>query len=122
EDLQPLKSPAEAQPGPPPGTGPGDVAVVEQDPPARRALQARDEVEHRGLARPIGPDQTGDPAGFDREAHVVQGQQAAEADRAVLNAQHCRSPSHGRAMARMGCRRFAGADPTTAAAAYPRRT
>ena len=47
-------------------------------------VDAADQVEHRGLARAIGPDQREHFARFNVKAHVVDGQHAAKAHAQIL--------------------------------------
>ena len=49
-----------------------DLALVQRQ-------RAGDQVEHRGLAGAVGPDQAQNLAGLDLEAHIVDGDKAAEA-------------------------------------------
>jgi hypothetical protein len=61
------------------------VLLLQGDHAHGRLIEAGDAVEDGGLARPVGADQGGDfaPAGLERE--VVDGHQAAEAHRQVLD-------------------------------------
>ncbi len=53
--------------------------AVERNTAAVGAVQARDDIDGRGLARAVGPDQTDDLARREAEAHVVEHHMAAEA-------------------------------------------
>jgi hypothetical protein len=68
----------------------GAIAVTSSPPstPARtRAVDARDHVEQRGLAGAVRPDDRDDSPGFTREADIVDGLQAAEADAQAFDGQ-----------------------------------
>ena len=58
----------------------GDVPAVEQHLALVRAQKTRQQSEQRGLARAVGTDQRADAAGWHRQADVLHGLQAAEAD------------------------------------------
>ena len=58
---------------------PGDVAALEPDAPAIGAQGARDQVEERGLAGAVRPHDAEQLAGLEREADVVDREDAAEA-------------------------------------------
>ena len=60
-----------------------DVLALEDDRAARRVVDPADQVEHRRLARAVGPDDREDLALADVEADIVDGADAAEADREV---------------------------------------
>ena len=62
EQLEPLERARDPEPGPLVRVEPAHVAAVEQDPARRRREHAGDDVEQRGLARAVGPDQAGDLA------------------------------------------------------------
>src|SRR5471030_469030 len=51
----------------------------------RRLVKTRDAVEHRGLARAVGPDERGDLAAPCGKTEIVDRDQAAEAHRQMLN-------------------------------------
>ena len=55
-----------------------ELAAVEPDGPGLGGDLAGDEIEHRGLARAIGPDEADDGAGRHVERQVTNGDQAAE--------------------------------------------
>src|SRR4029077_4011754 len=58
---------------------PRDVVSLEADVPAIRPQRARDEVEERGLAGPVRSHHAEELAGLEREAHVADREDAAEA-------------------------------------------
>src|SRR5262249_45939058 len=60
-----------------------------------RRQEPADDGEQRGLAGTVGPDQRGDPAGFDSERNIVDGEEAAEAFEYALDVKQ--RLSHGRA-------------------------
>src|ERR1700738_3573878 len=66
---------------------PGDVSAEETDPALVERERTGNEVEHRGLAGAVGPDETQDLSGAELEAHVVDGDQPAEATRSAGNGQ-----------------------------------
>ena len=76
------------EPGPPVRRQPADVAAVEDDPAARRLLQAGDDVERRGLAGAVGTDQPGDVAGVRRDVGRADRLHPAEPDGDVLDREH----------------------------------
>jgi len=49
-----------------------DVVAVEQDPPGRRVVEARQQVRDRRLARAAGPDQRDPLAGTNLKAYIIQ--------------------------------------------------
>src|SRR6185369_13582502 len=55
-----------------------DVLALEQDRARGRREELGEEIEERGLARAVGPDQRMDGAAAHREAHVVDGNEALE--------------------------------------------
>ncbi len=63
----------------------GDLLVTHHDPAGRGALQARDNAQHRALARSGRAEQRGDRAGTCRERHVRHRLEVAEALRQVLH-------------------------------------
>ena len=65
--------------GPPVGREPGDVDALEEDAALVRRIDAVDDVEQRGLAGAVGPDDGEQLAAVDLEADAVDGHQAAEA-------------------------------------------
>ena len=64
-------SPADADPGPDMGRHGRDVATVQEDPPAIGAQVAADEVEHRGLARPVRADDARSSPRLQVEGQVI---------------------------------------------------
>jgi hypothetical protein len=52
--------------------------AAEGDPARRERKQARDEIDHRALARAVRPDQPEDAAFLDRQRELVDGTHAAE--------------------------------------------
>src|SRR5262249_46356537 len=60
-----------------------------------RRQEPADDGEQRSLAGAVGPDQRGDPAGFDGERNIVDGEEAAEAFEYTLDVKQ--RLSHGRA-------------------------
>src|SRR5439155_10432488 len=58
---------------------PADLPVLEADGAAVRTQRAGDEVEGRALARPVRPDEPEDLALAQRERHLVDRNEAAEA-------------------------------------------
>ncbi len=65
-----------------------DLAAVEPDGAGVGRVQARDQVEQRGLAGAVRADQRVDLAGADREAGVADGADAAEMLRDAFDLQH----------------------------------
>ena len=65
-----------------------EPAPVEEDPPRGRRERARDEVEERGLAGAVRPDQAGEAARPHAQRHVEDGRVAAEAPGDVLELEH----------------------------------
>jgi hypothetical protein len=61
-------------------TGLGDIGAVEEHLTAARAKQTREHSEQRGLAGAVGADKTGDRALLRLEVHVVERDDATEAD------------------------------------------
>ena len=60
-------------------TKPGDVSAIEADPSRRRPVEARDQVEERGLARSVRADEADQLSGLDVEGHVGNGDEPSEA-------------------------------------------
>ena len=69
----------------------GDVPAADEDSPAGRPEQTREDAEQRGLPRPIRTDKPDDGARRDFDGHIGQGDQAAEANGDVGSRQgrHC---------------------------------
>src|SRR6266487_896404 len=65
-----------------------DLLAPEDDPAGGGSVQAADDVEERGLARPIGADDGEHLALSDHEAHARQGGEGAEALRHALDLEH----------------------------------
>src|SRR5258705_5876225 len=61
--------------------------ALEVDRPGRRRVQAAQAVEQGGLARTVRADQTHDLSGLDVEGDPIEGDDAAEPDRDVANAE-----------------------------------
>src|SRR5204863_3009442 len=61
------------------------LAILEQDPPARSGVQQPDQIENRGLARTIRADDREDFAAFYLERDIIHGDHAAEVDAQVLD-------------------------------------
>ena len=72
EEADVLERPRDAQAGHAVGGQVGDVLAVELDRAGRRRHHAREQVEQRGLASPVGTDDAMD--GARRQAQVVVGQ------------------------------------------------
>src|SRR5690606_26291913 len=64
------------------------VTAVESQAAAAGCKQAGDQIEHRGLARAVGPDEPEDGALGNGDVHVLQHMQAAEALRHGIERQH----------------------------------
>src|SRR5262245_53357612 len=75
-----------------------DVGAAVKDAAFARRQEPADDGEQRGLAGAVGPDQRGDPAGFDGERNIVDGEEAAEAFEYAFDANE--RLSHGRAPGR----------------------
>ena len=73
----------------------GDVLAAEGDAAVFGLVVARDAVEDRGLARPVGADEAHHAALLHREGQLVDGDQATEdlADLMQLQQAHARPPS-----------------------------
>ena len=76
EELDRLERPGQAQPRPPVRAQRPDVAAVEDDPPGRLPGVAGERVDHRGLARPVRPDEPEDGAPGDLQVDVGDGDDA----------------------------------------------
>src|SRR5215831_2089834 len=88
----------------------GYVGAAVKDAAFARRQEPADDGEQRGLAGAVGPDQRGDPARFDGERNIVDGEEAAEAFEYTLNVKQ--RLSHGRAP---------GASPSNAQNAHANR-
>src|SRR4029077_19792905 len=73
----------------------GDVAAVEPDPAGAWTHPACDQVEQRGLARPVGADDRVAVALVDLEVHGLDGAETAEALAQVLHLQEDLAPGNG---------------------------
>jgi hypothetical protein len=62
-----------------------DRATLEADLPLAESIEARQAVEHRRLACPVGADEADDVAARDVEGNAFEGRDAAEADGDVLD-------------------------------------
>src|SRR5579872_5391689 len=82
-----------------PGTGTSlrcpmrDIAAVKEDVARSLTGEARDHIEQGGLARSIGSDEAHHLTRRDLERDVIDGENAAEADRDVANTKRPTSPS-----------------------------
>src|SRR5215470_6478772 len=80
----------------------GTVASLEDNAALLRMVEAADDVEERGLARPVGADDGHDLAMMDVHAHVAQGLHGAEAHRDALDAQEGLRARPGHHVRRLG--------------------
>src|SRR5215831_8696237 len=71
------------------------VRAAVKDAAFARRQEPADDGEQRSLAGTVGPDQRGDPPGFDGERNIVDGEKAAETFEYALDAKQ--RLSHGRA-------------------------
>ena len=67
EEPDVLKGPGNTGRGDAVGRPGADVSLLKQNPPLADAEDAGDEIEHRGLARPVGADETHQLAGSDAQ-------------------------------------------------------
>src|SRR5262249_43002119 len=58
---------------------PGDVVFEKADLAFMERQRACDQIEHRGFASAIGPDEAQDLTGFESEAHIIDRNQPAKA-------------------------------------------
>src|SRR5262249_59378760 len=65
-----------------------DVLTEEPHSAPLRPIEARDEIEQRGLPRSVWTDETDELAGSNRERDVVDGHDAAEALAQIAERQH----------------------------------
>src|SRR5207248_357173 len=72
---------------------PLDPLAPQHDAPARRAEEAGDDVEQRGLAGPVGPDQAVHLARCDLEGRAVERAHPAEGPLQLLNREQHATPS-----------------------------
>jgi hypothetical protein len=70
------------------GLEPGQIPALEADRAAVGPLQARDQVEHRGLAGAVGPDQAEHAALRDRQIDTLQHLEAAETALDAIEFEH----------------------------------
>src|SRR5258708_30858663 len=70
------------------------VRAAMKDVTFARRHEPADDGEQCGLAGTVGPDQRGDPAGFNGERSIVDGEEGTEALEYAVNAKH--RFSHGR--------------------------
>ena len=120
EQARVLEGAAQAEPGPGRRRAVGDVDAGQLDPPGVGTEEPGDDVEERGLAGAVGPDDADDLAVLGVERHVVEGGVAAEAEREPahleLGPAIGRPPTaRGAAPARPAPRRPSGGRRTTAA-------
>src|SRR5260221_473669 len=87
EQADVLEGARDARDRDPIGREPGDALSIEKKQPLIRRVNAGEQVEQRGLARPVRSDQSKDLAARDRERNVLQRADAAEALRNVLDLQ-----------------------------------
>src|SRR5215467_9810693 len=80
----------------------GAVSSLEDDAALLRMVEATDDVEERGLARPVGADDGHDLAAMDVCAHVTQGLHGAEAHDNALDAQEGLRARRGHHVRRLG--------------------
>ncbi len=84
---------------------PRDGRAVEEDGARRRRQLTRDDVEERGLPRPIGPDDGAPLAGRHRQGHAVERGQGAEVAGQAIDSEerlgHDRIPTRPRSAPRM---------------------
>src|SRR2546428_658933 len=72
KDLGELEGPCDPQAGQAGGSDPAHVAVPEGDGAGGGAENAGEDVDERGLARPVRPDDRDELTGADGEAHAVE--------------------------------------------------
>src|SRR2546422_5224792 len=72
KDLDELEGPCDPQAGQAGGSDPAHVAVPEGDGAGGWAENAGEDVDERGLARPVRPDDRDELTGADGEAHAVE--------------------------------------------------
>src|SRR5271166_925186 len=85
KDLGDLEGPRHAARDTPFGRERGDVAAFEQDRARSRRKEAADEIEERGLAGAVWPDDRAQFARFDGHRHVVDRDEVAKALRGALD-------------------------------------
>src|SRR5436309_464136 len=94
KDLDELEGPRDPEAGQAGGSEPAHVAIFEGDGARGRPEDAGEDVDERGLARPIRPDDRHELSCIDGEAHAVEG-----ADLAVELPQPLGAEDHGRGAA-----------------------
>src|SRR5215211_3056980 len=101
KQLDVLERPGDAEPDDGVGGDAEDVLARERDAAGVRRVEASDHVERRRLARAVRADQPRDLALVERERHVVESNNAAEAsrDRVDLEQRHARDLRESRAAA-----------------------
>src|SRR2546421_4484166 len=77
KDLDELEGPRDPEPGQTGGPDPAHVAISEGDGAGGGAEDAGEDVDERGLARPVWPDDRDELARADGEAHAVEGAELA---------------------------------------------
>src|SRR5690606_22516360 len=70
-----------------------DGLTRKRDLPRARPQSAGDQIEHRGLARPVGPDETDELAVLDVERNIVDRDETAECLASVVHVEQRRA--HG---------------------------
>ena len=90
EEGEVLEGAADAQPGAVARSMPGDVAILEDDPPALRPVAAGDAVDDRGLARAVRADDREQLALADMEAHLGERAHAGKAQGDIVDFQQFR--------------------------------
>src|SRR5215468_7306970 len=88
-----LERAGDAGRGNPPLGEAGDVPAKECKLAGARALCPCDQIEHRALTGTVGSDQTNDLTGLDVEAHLIDGNEAAEALDCALDTKQWRASS-----------------------------
>ena len=94
KDLGDLKGARDAAPDAPRRQQIRDVLAVEQDAAGGRGQKSADQIEEGGLAGAVGADHRAQLAGLDGHRDVVDGDQAAEVARDVLDLEQ----AHGAAL------------------------
>jgi len=85
KQLNVLKRPSDPAPDDVMCRGARQAPPVEGDVSGGRRVQARDQVENRGLARTVWPDEADDRPGLYIETHPIEGHHATEPDGDALN-------------------------------------
>ncbi len=92
EEAEILETPRDPGPGDAIGGKPGDLPCCEPDLAAIRAEMAGDEVEERGLSRPVGTHQRGEHARLQIEIDPIHCRDAAETARKATHAEQRAHP------------------------------